>query len=144
MSDPDIRASRQVTAQHATSVRLWHFPKPTLALLNGPAVGAGLALALACDLRYASTEATLRTGFIKVGLAGDFESGGTSASWAARNSERPWPLGRTAFPRAPLDRQETLRPDRARRTGSPNRRRSPRGIARRSHSNPPVSGQDRR
>jgi 2-(1,2-epoxy-1,2-dihydrophenyl)acetyl-CoA isomerase len=72
MSDPDIRASRQVTAQRATSVRLWHFPKPTLALLNGPAVGAGLALALACDLRYACAEATLRTGFINVGLAGDF------------------------------------------------------------------------
>ena len=72
MSDPDIRASRQVTAQRATSLRLWHFPKPTIALLNGPAVGAGLALALACDLRYASTEATLRTGFINVGLAGDF------------------------------------------------------------------------
>ncbi|WP_231755185.1 enoyl-CoA hydratase-related protein [Bordetella sp. N] len=47
-------------------------PKPTIAMLRGPAVGAGLSLALACDLRYGDDTTRLRTGFINVGLSGDF------------------------------------------------------------------------
>ncbi len=45
---------------------------PTLAALPGPAVGAGLALALACDLRIAAESAFVSTGFANVGLAGDY------------------------------------------------------------------------
>jgi len=53
--------------------RLLHeIPKPTIAMINGPAAGAGLAMALACDLRVAAESARLITAFAKVGFSGDF------------------------------------------------------------------------
>lgn len=53
--------------------RLLHeMPKPTLAVIPGAAAGAGLSLALACDLRLASDDARLTTAFARVGLSGDF------------------------------------------------------------------------
>jgi len=51
---------------------LAEMPKPTLAVIPGPAAGAGLSLALACDLRIAADTAKLTTAFAKVGLAGDY------------------------------------------------------------------------
>ena len=41
---------------------------PTIAALNGPAIGAGLCLALACDLRYAAAGARLGAPFVKLGM----------------------------------------------------------------------------
>lgn len=59
------RRTRLVELLHGMS-------KPTIAMIRGPAVGAGLSLALACDMRIADTSARLSTGFVKVGLSGDF------------------------------------------------------------------------
>ena len=51
---------------------LHEMPKPTLAVIPGAAAGAGLSMALACDMRIASDDAKLTTAFSKVGLSGDF------------------------------------------------------------------------
>ncbi len=51
---------------------LHEMPKPTLAVIPGPAAGAGLSLALACDLRISVDTAKFTTAFSKIGLAGDY------------------------------------------------------------------------
>jgi 2-(1,2-epoxy-1,2-dihydrophenyl)acetyl-CoA isomerase len=71
----DDAIHRQRLAQRGTAGRLYEMPKPTIAMLPGAAAGAGLSLALACDLRIASERAILTTAFAKVGFSGDF--GGT-------------------------------------------------------------------
>ncbi|MHA6261846.1 enoyl-CoA hydratase-related protein [Arenibacterium sp. CAU 1754] len=74
---PDIATmvERLRAAQNAISLKLYHFPKPTIAALPGPAAGAGMSIALACDLRIASQSAFLAPAFGKIALSGDF--GGT-------------------------------------------------------------------
>jgi 2-(1,2-epoxy-1,2-dihydrophenyl)acetyl-CoA isomerase len=55
------------------SVRhLAEMPKPTIAAVRGPAAGAGLSLALACDFRIIADDAAMTTAFARVGLSGDF------------------------------------------------------------------------
>ena len=51
---------------------LHELPKPTIAMMRGPAAGAGLSLAMACDMRIASDTVRLGTAFARVGYSGDF------------------------------------------------------------------------
>ncbi|KGD90191.1 enoyl-CoA hydratase [Achromobacter sp. RTa] len=72
---PALSPAERIAAMRARTrivERLHGMPKPTIAMIRGPAVGAGLSLALACDLRYGDDTARLRTGFVGVGVPGDF------------------------------------------------------------------------
>jgi 2-(1,2-epoxy-1,2-dihydrophenyl)acetyl-CoA isomerase len=63
--------------QHAAML-LHLMPKPTIAMVGGPAVGAGCSLAAACDLRFASEDAVFSVSFTPNGLSGDY---GGSVFW---------------------------------------------------------------
>ena len=57
---------------HGTAGALYALRKPTVAALPGAAAGAGLAIALACDIRIAAASAFAATGYARIGLSGDY------------------------------------------------------------------------
>jgi 2-(1,2-epoxy-1,2-dihydrophenyl)acetyl-CoA isomerase len=65
----------QLLREHMECSRLRHeMPKPTIAIARGAVAGAGLSLALACDMIVAGDTLKLTSAFAKVGLSGDFGS----------------------------------------------------------------------
>jgi 2-(1,2-epoxy-1,2-dihydrophenyl)acetyl-CoA isomerase len=58
--------------RHRVITLLRTIPKVVVGAINGPAFGAGLGIALACDLRIAALSARFGTAFAKVGFSGDF------------------------------------------------------------------------
>ncbi|MDA9489540.1 enoyl-CoA hydratase-related protein [Bradyrhizobium sp. CCBAU 11361] len=63
----DFRVEQRALVGALVAVR-----KPTVAAILGPAAGAGLALALACDIRVAAHSAILTTAYARIGLSGDY------------------------------------------------------------------------
>ena len=85
------------------SLMLHELPKPTIAALNGAAAGAGLSIALACDLRIAADSVRLVTAFARVGFSGDF--GGT---WLMTRLVGPARAKEFYFLADPIDAKEAL------------------------------------
>jgi 2-(1,2-epoxy-1,2-dihydrophenyl)acetyl-CoA isomerase len=71
---PDIRRHLEAS-YHRLIPQIVGMPKPVVAAVNGVAAGAGVSLAVACDVRLASEEARFLQAFVKIGLIPD--SGGT-------------------------------------------------------------------
>ncbi len=77
---PDIESPLRDT-YHPLILRVRTVPKPVVAAVNGPAVGIGCSLALACDLIVAARSAYFLMAFVNIGLGLD---GGASQSLVAR------------------------------------------------------------
>jgi enoyl-CoA hydratase len=67
----DTARDRLANQEHMSSLVLGlrALPQPVIAAVNGPAAGFGMALALGCDIRYASREAIFRVAFINIGVS---------------------------------------------------------------------------
>jgi 2-(1,2-epoxy-1,2-dihydrophenyl)acetyl-CoA isomerase len=77
MSDGESFANldQTLTRYHAVIRAIVGAPKPVIAMIEGPAVGFGCDMALACDMRFLATDAYLEERFVKIGLMPD--GGGT-------------------------------------------------------------------
>lgn len=77
---PDVRTVLR-ERYHPIITQIRRMPKPVIAAVNGPAVGIGCSLALACDLILAAESAYFLLAFVNIGLVPD---GGSSAFLPAR------------------------------------------------------------
>ena len=83
---------------------LHSLPKPTIAAINGYAVGAGLGIALSCDMRIASDKAKFGTAYARVGLGGDY-----GTTWQLTRLVGPAKAKEMFFLADNLDAAEALR-----------------------------------
>ena len=121
-SVPD-RISELTLKQETLTLRLYELDKITIAALPGAAAGAGLSIALACDLRIAAERAFVTTAFRNIGLSGDY-----GGSWLlprliglAKAKELYYTARRVSSPAAPVfagDSVSLFSPDHGRRSKS--------------------------
>lgn len=75
VDDPDVdlpsEVRRGAEALHQAIVDFRRVPFPTIAAINGPAAGAGMSLALSCDMRIASEDAFLAIAYGRIGASPD-------------------------------------------------------------------------
>jgi enoyl-CoA hydratase/carnithine racemase len=75
LRDLDAAGARSlITGLHAAIEAVHHAPVPVVAAVNGPCLGAGLELALACDVRLASPDATFGLPEVRVGVPSVIEA----------------------------------------------------------------------
>jgi enoyl-CoA hydratase/carnithine racemase len=75
LADLDVpRARTLITELHQAIEAVHHAPFPVIAAVNGPSLGAGFELALACDLRLAATTATFGLPEVRVGVPSVIEA----------------------------------------------------------------------
>jgi len=70
-SEPDATVDHlrtRMVAFYRAWLSIRRLEVPTIAAVNGPAIGAGLCVALACDIRYAARSARLGAPFVKLGM----------------------------------------------------------------------------
>src|SRR6478672_9027137 len=77
---------------------------PTIAAINGPAIGAGLCLALACDIRYAAASARLGAPFVRLGM-----HPGMAATWLLPEAVGPAAARDLLLTGRTVDADEALR-----------------------------------
>jgi 2-(1,2-epoxy-1,2-dihydrophenyl)acetyl-CoA isomerase len=83
---------------------LYSMPKPTIAAVNGHAMGAGLSICLAADLRIASDQAKFGTAYSKIAFGGDF-----GITWLLTRSAGPAKAKELLFFADTFDAAEAMR-----------------------------------
>jgi enoyl-CoA hydratase/carnithine racemase len=97
MLDLQERAARSLLAVRSMRV-------PVIAAVNGPAAGGGFALALAADIRIASTEAAFNAAFVRIGLS----AGDLGTSWLLTRLVGPAATSEICFTGRPVRAAEAL------------------------------------
>jgi 2-(1,2-epoxy-1,2-dihydrophenyl)acetyl-CoA isomerase len=101
--EAEAKAERLIAGAEVT--RLLHeMGKPTIAMIRGPAVGAGVGYAAACDFRIASETANFQSGYIRVGISPDI-----GTSYFVTKLLGPAKAREFMFVNEKVDAQEALR-----------------------------------
>ena len=69
-NEAEAKAERLMAGAEVTAL-LHEMGKPTIAMIRGPAVGAGIGYLAACDFRIASDTASFQSGYVRVGISPD-------------------------------------------------------------------------